>query len=870
MRALRAFVYILILIAVAAMPVTAESWTVETTLNQNIVDVDGNGLTSAIYPTPIQEYNNNLYVTYLNSDRYVIVAKSTDDGVTWSKTQIDGPVADDGHNVCSLGIDRDGYIHVAYGMHADALNYQVSDSPESISAFTSKSMTGYKESECTYPRFIESPSGDLYFYIRDGTSIDGASYIKKYNSYTKTWSDFAPSFVTGMTSTPTACSYEYGPTFDAEGNIHFVWNWRTTSDASSNSNLCYAVYDISDGRWEMSNGTAYTLPITPENAEVIKNIPAGSGLANQGVLCVDMQNKPHVAYIRYADDGHTEVFHIYYTGATWIDTQVSDINADVLSGNNWGLSRPNLLIDSSNTAYVLVSAPVGTYTTGTYMAPPGTMYLIKSLNGWASWSDPMELGTAPTAEINYDVPTWTSNYNDTVFYYQSVPYIGESAPLYTFSFRDMLNSSGVLSNTKMRESGLGLESQIKINLPLNETGSTVSDISGNYLNGYGTSTGISKDGSMYQFLGSGYVNVSDVGSQGKLDFNESESFTVQATFRCIYTGNRVLISKYATGETPGYLIQIKDNKLAAFIRDGNVDADLDYAEIVGNTTITDDTIHTVTLTVDRGGYLNLYLDGVKDANPVPCSNVEGTCENNLDFVIGARGDLTLKCVYTYISDVIVIREALEPSEIHTAGTYIPLEYVGSSSGSYISPIYDCASLKTLTGLSYNIDLNGGSGSLIVQASNDRFITTSGQSTVNLIDGSSTQNLKLDGRYIRVISTLSTTSETPQLHSFTVVYIPATYEPTGGPYADLPDLDILGYITKPYTNLIGNYFYLLFGLLPVWAIFLKSQNIVLPTMAGLLFSAAFGMAFPQNLGVALIMLLGTGAGAVLVHTFKGGN
>ncbi|WP_048139781.1 hypothetical protein [Methanosarcina horonobensis] len=83
-----------------------------------------------------------------------------------------------------------------------------------------------------------------------------------------------------------------------------------------------------------------------------------------------------------------------------------------------------------------------------------------------------------------------------------------------------------------------------------------------------------------------------------------------------------------------------------------------------------------------------------------------------------------------------------------------------------------------------------------------------------------------------------------------------------------NFDLLGFFVAPYTNLIGNYFWLLVGFVPVVIMFLKSQDVAIPLMCGLLFTAAFGFAFPHNLGVALIMLLGTGIGAMLFKTFKG--
>jgi hypothetical protein len=89
-----------------------------------------------------------------------------------------------------------------------------------------------------------------------------------------------------------------------------------------------------------------------------------------------------------------------------------------------------------------------------------------------------------------------------------------------------------------------------------------------------------------------------------------------------------------------------------------------------------------------------------------------------------------------------------------------------------------------------------------------------------------------------------------------------------PFINGDDLDLLGFCASPFTAILGDYFYLLFGLLPVFLMYLKSQDIALPLISGLLFTAAFGMSFPETGGVAILMLLGTGIGAMMFQIFKG--
>jgi len=89
-----------------------------------------------------------------------------------------------------------------------------------------------------------------------------------------------------------------------------------------------------------------------------------------------------------------------------------------------------------------------------------------------------------------------------------------------------------------------------------------------------------------------------------------------------------------------------------------------------------------------------------------------------------------------------------------------------------------------------------------------------------------------------------------------------------PLINTESMDILGVSVSPYTALVGDYFYVIFGLIPVFIMYLKSQDSAIPLISGLLFTAAFGFAFPENIGVAIIMLLGTCIGAIMFQVFKG--
>ncbi|AKB19076.1 MULTISPECIES: hypothetical protein [Methanosarcina] len=85
-----------------------------------------------------------------------------------------------------------------------------------------------------------------------------------------------------------------------------------------------------------------------------------------------------------------------------------------------------------------------------------------------------------------------------------------------------------------------------------------------------------------------------------------------------------------------------------------------------------------------------------------------------------------------------------------------------------------------------------------------------------------------------------------------------------------NVNILGFISSPYTAILGNFFWLFIGLLVVSMAFLKAQDVALPVIIGIIFAATFGVFLPESVGVSLLMLLGTGVGAILYKVFKTGE
>ena len=278
----------------------------------------------------------------------------------------------DAHNAISLGIDPDGYLHLAYDHHGHPLRYKRSLEPLRVDGWTDVlSMTGEFENRVTYPYFVMSPSGpdddehsgEFYFLYRHGGSGNGDVCLKAYDPSTQTWSDRALRFVKGMEQKPwTSNAYWNHPAFDSRGRMHLTWVWRANSGAPpgglvNNINVGYACTPDGGKTWLTSRGLELPLPMTQVNSEVICAIPPGSNQINQCSSAVDSQDRLHV--VAYADDpdGIPQYYHLWFDGRVWKLDFVTRRTADFTLAGGGALQipfcRPEIVIDREDRIYVI-------------------------------------------------------------------------------------------------------------------------------------------------------------------------------------------------------------------------------------------------------------------------------------------------------------------------------------------------------------------------------------------------------------------------------------------------------------------------------------------------------------------------------------
>ena len=180
--------------------------------------------------TPIATYNGNVYIVNIEPGE-----DGDEDGVnlhttihqgkpditgawSWTKTTLERrTIHDPWHTPPAVGIDKLGYIHVAYNMHNFPWQYSVSEQPDSINSFiflgdkisleeikkakyenkTSFKTNGYSSipgNQITYPAFYTNNDGELFvtyrFAAKPALNFESRTMsagIAKYDALTRQW-----------------------------------------------------------------------------------------------------------------------------------------------------------------------------------------------------------------------------------------------------------------------------------------------------------------------------------------------------------------------------------------------------------------------------------------------------------------------------------------------------------------------------------------------------------------------------------------------------------------------------------------------------------------------------------------------------------
>lgn len=295
----------------------------------------------------VVSYNNYQYVAFYDSLSYVVLAKRKLGTDNWELKQspYKGNIKD-AHNIISIMVDGDGYLHMAWDHHNNQLRYCKSIYPESLEMGLKENMIDIeKEGKVTYPEFYKFSNGDLLFAYRDGGSGNGNLVLNRYNTKTKSWTRLHSNLIDGEGKRNAYWQMHV----DINDQIHISWVWRETYDVATNHDMCYAISKDGGLTWEKSTGETYALPINAASTEYIYKIPQNSNLINQTSMTVDKCGNPYIAtYYKKAGDNCTQFYVIYRNNEGWQESRVTERTMDFsLSGGgsrSIPISRPQIII----------------------------------------------------------------------------------------------------------------------------------------------------------------------------------------------------------------------------------------------------------------------------------------------------------------------------------------------------------------------------------------------------------------------------------------------------------------------------------------------------------------------------------------------
>ncbi|MDE7348013.1 MAG: BNR repeat-containing protein [Muribaculaceae bacterium] len=310
--------------------------------------------TAVFRGSSIAAHGDTQYIAFYDADGYVTLGKRAIGSDDWTlhTTRYKGNVSD-AHNVISIGIDGDGYLHASFDHHGHPLRYARSIYPGSLELGEMTVMTGSDEQDVTYPEFYTLAGGDLIFAYRSGASGRGNLILNRYDVKSKKWSRVHDVLIDGEGE-----RNAYWQMFaDPKGSLHLSWVWRETWLVETNHDLCYARSDDGGLTWKRSDGSLYQLPITMSTSEMAWKIPQNSELINQTGMTADADGNPFIAtYWRDQDSEVPQYRLVWHDGKEWRMTTVGERKTPFsLSGGGTKMipiARPRIVSDGKKACYI--------------------------------------------------------------------------------------------------------------------------------------------------------------------------------------------------------------------------------------------------------------------------------------------------------------------------------------------------------------------------------------------------------------------------------------------------------------------------------------------------------------------------------------
>ncbi len=351
--------------------------------------------------TPLWSFNGNTYCIWQDNSRRPWVTKISGADITTVPLDPDPDYTarDDGHHKYSIGIDKNGYIHVTGDMHnypaGDDHNpsryqdkiimYWVSNQPESVSDGFSfvggdaeRAILGHTFS---YGAFYADNNGELYYYTRMRAIVTNPPShfsgemgvgLFKYNAAEESWTALggkAPLDKAGADYYNVILWEDNGMAggwyqgfrgtvrFDRENRLHFSSS-ITASDVDHPTHVVYGCSDDGGQTWKRADGSQVDLPMRVESGSSQADIvDQGESYDLFTSVFFDQEGTPAVNFTRKKSDGsfyNVEYRYWNETAGSW-SSRISEPLNSLIRVKNFLANSGDLLFIEEGSGDVYVS-----------------------------------------------------------------------------------------------------------------------------------------------------------------------------------------------------------------------------------------------------------------------------------------------------------------------------------------------------------------------------------------------------------------------------------------------------------------------------------------------------------------------------------
>jgi hypothetical protein len=329
-------------------------------------------------------HKNHQYVAYYDANRRVSIARRKLPAGQWSIIHFTDYFFEnnDDHNTICMGVcPGDGTIHLTFDHHIDSLHYRVSrkgvaSHPETIKweaslfgPIVSELEKGRTLIGLTYPRFWQTPEGNLQLCYRVGSSGGGDRMLVDYDAATSTWINTRQidsgkgEFQDTFNKSPSRCSYPNGYDYGPFGRLHVTWVWRERTQGA-NHGIMYAYSEDRGKTWLNNQGKVLAEPphIGSPGIKVV-DISRAYSLINSQSQAVDSKGRIHTVMWHTTDEtleaaktkpGKSQEcwgppdarrYHHYWRdkNGTWQHTELPWVAGNI----------PKLFMDKNDNAYLI-------------------------------------------------------------------------------------------------------------------------------------------------------------------------------------------------------------------------------------------------------------------------------------------------------------------------------------------------------------------------------------------------------------------------------------------------------------------------------------------------------------------------------------